>query len=146
MRILFLVVLFEMLCVVSTSMQLSSSEQKAVAQVVKTLLKEGEVQDKVLQSQHASSNRAAKLRSFLNKAHAQTSQDTRAVVAQVFVRLLEGKVQKQDLSDEERARMASLISKIKQKFSSFGNRLKSGFKTFESKVKHFFHGKGKSVA
>ena len=140
--VLFAVVLIEILCVICAStLHAQSSEQEAASQFVSTLLKEAEVQDKVLQTHRSSSDRMAKLHALLNRAHAPTAQDTRAAVAQVFVRLLEGKVRTQDLSAEERAKMASLLSKIKEKFSSFGNKLKGGFKSFEKKVKNFFHGK-----
>ena len=141
MRIcLFAVISLEVLCVVCASTHLSR-DQKAVAQAVSALLKEAKAQDDVVLTQRSSSDDSAKLRALLNRAHTQTSQDARAALAQVFVRFLEGKVRKQDLSDEDRAKMASLLSKIKQKFSTLGSKLKNGFKTFQSKVKNAFHGR-----
>ena len=94
----------------------------------------------------ASTNRRDKLLNALQQlklAEAQSmrdslveKQDYRDVLAQAFISKLENEVQKQDMDDEERAEMESLISRIKQKFSNLRNK----FRAFGGKVKRFFHG------
>lgn len=65
-------------------------------------------------------------------------QDDRAALAQLYVRLLENEVEKQDFSDEDRAEIESLLSRMRQKFAALGRRIKGGFR----KVKNFFRRKG----
>ena len=61
--------------------------------------------------------------------------DDDTALAQLYLHLLENEVQKQDMSDEDRAEMESIFSKLKQKFTNFGNKIAGGFR----KVKNFFH-------
>ena len=77
----------------------------------------------------------------LNVAEIQSPQDflveeqeDKTALAQLFLRLLENEVQKQDMSDAE---MESIFSGLKEKFSNLGNKIKGAF----NKVKNFFHGK-----
>lgn len=62
-------------------------------------------------------------------------EDDNVPLAQVYIHLLENEVQKQDMSDEDRAKMESFFSKLKQKFSNFGKKVAGGFRKF----KNFFH-------
>lgn len=57
-------------------------------------------------------------------------------LAQFYLNLLENEVQKQDMSDEDRAEMENFFSRIKQKFRNLRSRIVKGF----GKVKNFFHG------
>ena len=92
----------------------------------------------------SSSNREDKLLKVLqqlNVAEVQSPQDSlveeqdKTALAQLFLRLLENEVQKQDMSDAE---IESIFSRLKQKFANFRNKVKGAFK----KVKNFFHRKG----
>lgn len=86
------------------------------------------------------------LKQLLDKAKAQKSQgttvevqDDKIALAQLYIHLLESQVQKQDyMNDEDKAKIQSLISGIKDAFSAFGKKLKGGFKTFGSKVRNLF--------
>lgn len=61
--------------------------------------------------------------------------DDNIALAQVYLRLLENEVQKQDMSDEDRAEMESIFSKWGKKFKNFRNKIAGGFRKF----KNFFH-------
>ena len=61
--------------------------------------------------------------------------DDNIALAQVYIHLLENEVQKQDMSDEDRAEMESFFSKLRNKFKNFRNKIAGGFR----KVKKFFH-------
>ena len=61
--------------------------------------------------------------------------DDDTALAQIYLRLLENEVQKQDMSNEDRAEMESIFSNLKQKFKNFGNKVAGGFR----KIKSFFH-------
>ena len=61
--------------------------------------------------------------------------DDNIALAQVYLRLLENEVQKQDMSDEDRAEMESISSKLRNKFKNFRNKIAGGFRKF----KNFFH-------
>ena len=105
-------------------------------------------------AQRSSLDRGANLRKLLklliSKVKAQASQgniaeaqNDKIALAQLYIHLLENKVQEQDyVSDEDKAEIQSLISGIKDAFSTFGNKLKGGFNTFGSKVKDLFNSIG----
>lgn len=57
------------------------------------------------------------------------------VLAQLYLQLLENEVQKQDMSNKDRAEIESIFSNLKQKFANLGNKIAGGFR----KIKDFFH-------
>jgi hypothetical protein len=59
-------------------------------------------------------------------------------LAQVYLHLLENEVQKQDMSDDDRAEMESIFSKLKRKFTNFRNKIKGGFRNIKNKIKGGF--------
>ena len=56
-------------------------------------------------------------------------------LAQFYLNLLENEVQKQDMSDEDRAEMENIFTRIRRGFANFRNKIRRGFQ----KVKNFFH-------
>lgn len=62
-------------------------------------------------------------------------------LTQLYLHLLKKEVQKQDFSDEDRAKIESVLDNIRNAFTNFGNTIKNGFTSFGEKVKNFFHGR-----
>lgn len=142
---LFAAVIFGHDFVVSASANPSQSQDSlsvSVGKLIGKILARESEADHVLTRR--SSEESGKLQGALDRlkrADAEMKLKDKAVLAEAFVRLLERKVKKQDLSDKEKAETASLLSDIKQKLVNFGNKVKSGFKSFQTKVKNFFHGR-----
>ena len=53
-------------------------------------------------------------------------------LAQFYLNLLENEVQKQDMSNEDRAEMENIFAGIRRKFANFGNKLRRGFRKFKN--------------
>ena len=62
-------------------------------------------------------------------------------LTQLYFQLLKKEVQRQDFSDEDKAKIESIFDNIKNAFTNFGNKVKSGFASFGEKMKNFFHGR-----
>lgn len=62
-------------------------------------------------------------------------------LTQLYLRLLEKEVQRQDFTDEDKAKIESIFDNIRNAFTNFGDKIKSGFTSFGEKVKNFFHGR-----
>ena len=60
-------------------------------------------------------------------------------LAQLYFRLLENEVKQQDFSDEDRAKIESILSKMRNFFHGLGHKIRRGFSSFGSKVKKAFH-------
>lgn len=70
------------------------------------------------------------------------TEDDRTALNQLFARLVKTGTHKQDMSNEDEAKVKNTLSKIKQRFDTLGSRLKGGFNCFESRVKNIFKENG----
>ena len=136
---------------------------KPIVEAASSPLNRGKSKDKSTLVQRSSSNQDATLRvaleQLLSTANDQVSQDgsgektavrmtrassqnSKAALAQLLVRLLENRVSKQDMSDEDKVEIQTLLSKVKKILSDFGNKVKGGLNTVGEKVKNFFNSIG----
>ena len=74
----------------------------------------------------------------MNEAKAREQQHGRSALARLYICMQENEAWMQDFSDEERAQIESVLSRIKKKFNALGTRIRGGF----SKVKNFFRRRG----
>ena len=143
------------LCVMFVSANpTTKTDLKAKLEAMDRLLSQKLLGDRAVLSQQSSSlDKKGKVRMSmkqLRKAKVQTprdaiveTEDDRTALNQLFARLMKSdKARKQDMSDEDKAKVANIFSTIKQRFATLGNKLKGGFNRFESKAKNFFQGKG----
>ena len=121
--VIFLAVLLGAVCITCTAATPYSSNQQS--------------EDKLLNALKQLS--AAEVQSPQDSLVEEQEEEDDTALAQLYLHLLENEVQKQNMSDEDRAEMESIFSKLKQKFRNFRNKIVKGYRRFKQKVKKFFH-------
>ena len=121
--VIFLAVLLGAMCITCTAATPYSSNQQS--------------EDKLLNALKQLS--AAEVQSPQDSLVEEQEEEDDTALAQLYLHLLENEVQKQNMSDEDRAEMESIFSKLKQKVRNFRNKIVKGYRRFKQKVKKFFH-------
>ena len=68
----------------------------------------------------------------------QQEESVKSALVQLYLRMLENEVKEQDYSDEDRAKIESIFSKMKNFFHNLGDKVKNSFSKFGEKVKNAF--------